>query len=115
MGATVYLYKVFDTQEDKLLLNEVPLSEVYGLLGVNKGHILRCADAGHLIGKRYRISREIPTGKRFKKVSNSDCITLDLMSQWDDVHNAAEALKNGTGRIVKRRHGQRYVKYVEVK
>lgn len=115
MGATMYLYRVYDTAEDEMILQDVPLSKVVDLLKVHKSHVSRYADEGQLIHKRYRISREIPSFKVPKKITNYNLMTASLYKQWTDVYNAAEALKDGSGKLVKRRQGQRYVKYVEVR
>ena len=82
--------------------------EVAEITGMQTRAVCQYSSRGYLYDGRYKVEKygEIDRTRTHK-------LDIDLIRDWDDMMQAAELLKTGKGRIVARKCGKKWIRYVE--
>ena len=91
MAKDLYLYDVYDTEDEAYVLLRVPLNEVISHLNISKTRIINAVLYGQRLRKRYVISRTYLDGSR-NPIDAEPKIMFpeDLKKRWDQARLAAK-------------------------
>lgn len=96
MAKDLYLYDVYDTEEEAYVLEQAPLNEVIAYLNIRKARIINAAVYGQRLRKRYVISRSYLDGSTNPADAEPKIVVPEeFKRRWDEARFAAKrALKD---------------------
>ena len=106
----IFLYDVFDTKKNEMIAEKITRGKIVemlheeGLPDVVGDKISRYCDSNFMLRKRYTLTKHEYEG-------DSSHRTVDLKKKYEEIYQAAEALRNG-GKIVTTMKNGKLIRYV---
>ena len=107
-------------QHNKLIKSDIPSREVESITGLEVLNLVNLAKYNSTFGDGYtvEINRKVVTEPKAKPKPRTGDVEKKLeqkyIDAWNNIYDAAELIRTGKGKIVRKKVKGKYIKYVEV-